>query len=262
MIQEDISSALIMEDDADWDIRLKSQLTEFALAARILSQPVSSNSYSRADPTFDDPSESKELAPEFQLKQPPSMQIPTRSPYGDTWDLLWFGHCATRFPVSDRDRTQRGRVIMSDDKTVAQTQFYASRFGSDEITRIYPNHTRVAHHTAENACTQGYAITKKAAKQLLYEFGVKELTAPIDILLRKYCDGLDGQDVHNCYTTTPTYMDHWIPRGSQKGASDISALDGYYEHDWSFNIRLSAKNNLKKLVDGHEPVDQYPDAQT
>jgi hypothetical protein len=71
-----------MEDDVDWDIRLRSQLPEFARGVRSLSDI------------------------------PPAQ--PQHSPYGDDWDILWPGHCGDILPKND-DR----QYIIENDETVA-----------------------------------------------------------------------------------------------------------------------------------------------
>lgn len=71
-----------MEDDVDWDVRLLSQLPEFAKGVRSLSRiPLSERQH---------------------------------SPYGDDWDILWPGHCGDILPKND-DR----RYIIENDETVA-----------------------------------------------------------------------------------------------------------------------------------------------
>jgi hypothetical protein len=37
-----LSTALILEDDLDWDLRLQSQLYDFAMLCRSLTQPITS----------------------------------------------------------------------------------------------------------------------------------------------------------------------------------------------------------------------------
>jgi hypothetical protein len=64
VVENGYSSVLIMEDDMDWDVRIKSQLLQVAKGARYL-QPSS------------------------------KMDV---SPYGDDWDVLWLGHCGEVFP--------------------------------------------------------------------------------------------------------------------------------------------------------------------
>ena len=62
ILDNSLSSALIIEDDADWDVNLKTLLTRFTLGSRlILDAPISS--------------------------EPLSL-------YGDGLEMLWLGHCA------------------------------------------------------------------------------------------------------------------------------------------------------------------------
>ncbi|KAF5869463.1 putative glycosyltransferase family 25 protein [Botrytis fragariae] len=55
-----------MEDDVDWDIRLLTQLPEYAKGVHTLSHISHSH--------------------------------PKRSPYGNDWDVLWPGHCGDVLP--------------------------------------------------------------------------------------------------------------------------------------------------------------------
>jgi hypothetical protein len=66
IVKEGLGSALILEDDADWDVRIEQQMQQFAVATQDV------------------------------LAQKPRSANPTRphhdSPYGDDWDLFWIGH--------------------------------------------------------------------------------------------------------------------------------------------------------------------------
>ena len=55
MIEQNITSALILEDDADWDIRIKHQMRAFAKASRLRVQPLSGTSDRFLDPTHPQP---------------------------------------------------------------------------------------------------------------------------------------------------------------------------------------------------------------
>ncbi|KAH8813116.1 hypothetical protein F5884DRAFT_673012 [Xylogone sp. PMI_703] len=81
ILDNNLSSALIMEDDVDWDIRIKEQMLDFARGSRAL---------------FDIP-----------------ITLPQNSPYGDDWDILWPGHCGEVLPKND-DRV----YVKYDDETV------------------------------------------------------------------------------------------------------------------------------------------------
>jgi hypothetical protein len=63
IIDHNITTALIIEDDTDWDVSLRTQITPIASAVRILTK-ASSNSI--------------------------------RFPYGTSWDVLWLGHCGSK----------------------------------------------------------------------------------------------------------------------------------------------------------------------
>ncbi|PQE25029.1 glycosyltransferase family 25 protein [Rutstroemia sp. NJR-2017a BVV2] len=82
IIENNLATAFIMEDDVDWDIRLLSQLPDFARGVRSLSGI--------------SPSQTQ------------------HSPYGDDWDVLWPGHCADYQPEND-DR----QYVIENDETVA-----------------------------------------------------------------------------------------------------------------------------------------------
>ncbi|KAF2165354.1 glycosyltransferase family 25 protein [Zasmidium cellare ATCC 36951] len=55
MIEQRISSALILEDDADWDTRIKRQMRDFAKASRLLVQPLPGTTNEFLDPTWPQP---------------------------------------------------------------------------------------------------------------------------------------------------------------------------------------------------------------
>jgi hypothetical protein len=250
-----------MEDDADWDIRIKSQMHEFARGVHALSQPLASDSTQFADPTY--PSAKDDSAPkEIYMNQAAETISPKHSPYGDNWDVLWLGHCGARYPEKGKDKNiPRGRAIFLDDETVPETQHLAMQFGTDELLTKYPNHTRTIHHTAENVCILAYAVTQKAARQILYEFGLREMTGPFDIELRQYCDGLDGRRLRSCYTAQPQYFQHHRAAGSINAFSDINeaSSDEYNDKPYTFNIRWSTRVNLERLVEGETNfIDGWP----
>jgi hypothetical protein len=60
IVAQDLESALILEDDVDWDISIKNSMKLLSDAVRKFTMTDSSN----------------------------------RSPYGHSWDLLWIGHCS------------------------------------------------------------------------------------------------------------------------------------------------------------------------
>lgn len=70
VIDDDLTTALILEDDVDWDVSLKSLLTQFAHAARAI--------------------ENQKLPSTYLL----NASTETTTPYGNSWDVLLLGTCA------------------------------------------------------------------------------------------------------------------------------------------------------------------------
>lgn len=69
VVEEGWNTALILEDDADWDVNIKSQMQQFANRSRTLGN-------ARHDPSDWITSDT-----------------PTNNPYGEEWDILWLGPC-------------------------------------------------------------------------------------------------------------------------------------------------------------------------
>lgn len=273
-----------MEDDTDWDVRIKEQLRDFATAAHALVQPAA-----RTNPLFPastyvaSDSNAFQQSPEFDLRNLPSTVPPTRSPYGDNWDLLWLGHCGMRFPFED-GIMPKGRVIWTD-HTVPQQQYLWTISVPDDLKEQYPNHTRVVHcqychrhvqpkdpvpelnlifiDAQEPVCTLAYAITQKAARQILYEIGLQDVNMGYDLLLQRFCDSATGRRAphRRCLTMQPSLFQHHRPVGPKNAESDITDHGGGWRDRPHTNVlRWSVRMNAGELIDGGaEFEDQWPD---
>lgn len=257
IVRRNLTSALILEDDADWDIRIKDQMRDFAFASHALTQPLK-DSRKYADPTYPKP-QAKQLETSRQIPfgNLPSTEAPVISPYGDNWNALWAGHCGMHFPWSKF--APRARIV-HDDETVPQQQHID---GLPDLKRQYPNHTRVYHHVQEGICSLGYAVTQKGARQLLYEAGLKPFNVAYDILLLWFCDGAEqeGRAYHDCLTMQPSLFQHHRPAGPKSAESDISSHgDGYEKDARTTVVRHSVRLNAEELMEGGTNfIDQYPD---
>ncbi|KAH8682606.1 glycosyltransferase family 25 protein [Xylariales sp. PMI_506] len=260
IVRRNLSSALILEDDADWDVRLRGQLRDFALGARALTQPLA-GSHQYADPTFPRPSERQledKVVPELGFDDLPSTAAASWSPYGDSWNLIWAGHCGMHFGWSPL--TPRGRVVHAGDRSVPLRRHLGSM---PDLTENYPDHTRVYHHVQEGICSLGYAVTQRTARQMLHEIGLRPFDAAFDILLLWFCDGAaaEGRSYHDCMTMQPSLFQHHRPAGSQSALSDISGHgDGFNEKAYTEVVRWSVRMNAEEIMLGGDNfVDAYPD---
>lgn len=157
IVEQNITSALVLEDDADWDLRIKSQMHDFAKASRQLIQPLPGTS-KLLDPTFPQPLQGQEPT-NFNVRSE-DIQVSHSSPYGDIdrWDLLWVGHCGCRFPVASDQNVPLGRAVVLDDQTVPEPQHIDMQFGTSELVNQYLPHTRVVSRARMNTCTLGELI--------------------------------------------------------------------------------------------------------
>ncbi|KAK3401484.1 hypothetical protein B0T20DRAFT_458697 [Sordaria brevicollis] len=285
IVNQNLSSALILEDDADWDIRLKSQMQIFARAAQPFAQHFQLTSRLAAQDKVTN-------LPITSLLPSPDLS----TPYGSKWDVLWLGHCGTNLPTPNTlntlpTNTSLLRVVIPDDPTVPRPEHLKPHpFAlQDHLAELYPPHTRVVHPSSGTICTQAYAVSQQGARKLLWRFGVKEaLTKGWDLVLGEWCDGLyfersekeqrerqwkgnEGKHKEGkgrwedkeqqppvCVTVQPPLFSHHYGKGA---ASDITAPGGGFvnkEKEMTPYVRWSVRLNMGRLVEGGEVRDQWP----
>lgn len=240
MVRENIQSALILEDDIDWDVRLRSLLQNFAKAVNVIQ---------RHDPAHKG---------DYNFAELPQTTPPDLSPYGDDWDVLWLGHCRMFLPS---DRPERRVVIQ--DETVPEPHHLLPEPVDD--FRSYPNHTRIVFPVASGICTGGLAVSQKGARALLHDFSLFKVEHTIDDALRKWCYGSRGYQKHKCYTVRPALFDiAWADPGAaadtdtdpESVQSQQTAASKGVKHQ----VRQSVVRNLYSLLQGDWKVsDGYPD---
>lgn len=242
IVEEDLESALIMEDDMDWDVRLRSQLEDVAKGSRMLLN-------SEASPN---------------------------SPYGDGWDVLWIGHCGEPFPeLLDENKRKpedhpgvqymkRKYAIENDitvpppERTTGMIDFHA-----------YP-YTRFVHISAAPICTFAYALSQAGARKVLFDLSVDRLDGAFDNALANLCKrsvssvgedypGIDRGLKTKCISVTPPVFFHHKARGRISGDSDIQSIGSsdIREKGTTENIMWSARNNIRNMIMGTEMESQF-----
>ncbi|OTA62748.1 glycosyltransferase family 25 protein [Hypoxylon sp. EC38] len=290
VVRDNLQSALIMEDDIDWDIRIKSQLQTFASASRIWLRESKSDKHQNELLDLVPPSlirKGNAAAAVVGGSQKSTIQLYSmrgvdskarQNVYGDGWDVLWLGHCGADFP-SERFSISPLRIAIPNDATVpAPKHLKPHPFAlQDKLGEVYPPHTRVVHASSGNVCSLAYAVSHQGARKLLSEFDAHYDTQ-WDLMLQKWCEGkyasknplrADSEEKGDkklqgtlpvCITVQPPLFSHYYAKG---GSSNIQGQGGgYAKSTGSPYIRLSVRENLKRLVAGaleSEMVDQLPD---
>ncbi|PHH70270.1 hypothetical protein CDD83_5483 [Cordyceps sp. RAO-2017] len=240
IVESGSSSALIMEDDMDWDAHLMLQLADIARGTR---QILGDTSH----------------AP--------------HSPYGDSWDVLWLGHCGEPFPetleenvgLEDSIKAKiSAKYMINDEKTVPPYTQVSKLVNWS----VYPPHTRLVHLTAAPICSFAYAITQSAARKILYALSIDGLRMAFDNSLAQLCrDAVydlvrnrDGGYRLKCISVNPTIMFHHKAKGRLSGDSDIQSYgkDGTTrEKGFSESIKWSMRLNLRNILTGQALEAQF-----
>ncbi|CAN9108126.1 unnamed protein product [Alternaria alternata] len=145
-VDHNLTTALIFEDDVDWDIRIRQNLQRFALASRFLSgnhgistvkDKLETHTNTETEDTafkIIDTSNLPKTLTSLPLSSIPSYSSnPHISPYGDPtqWDILWLGHCGTgmprpalspHIPINHRHSTTTTILTQPNDFTVPSAQ--------------------------------------------------------------------------------------------------------------------------------------------
>lgn len=222
MISNDYSTALILEDDADWDVNLKPQLREFARGLHALKG---------------------------------TNQVSKEAPYGTDWDLLWIGGCASG---PNANETEFYAIPM--DPTVPRAHHRATWGGpTDNWKQQYPelheDSTRFIYQADMGCCMFGYAVTGRGARNILSALSIEYLDQPVDNALSELCGGLNGRRKIECWAPFPNLIGTYRKAGSASRDSDIetnNADDFHGELAW--NMVYSTRRNIQRLVAGEETV--------
>lgn len=276
---KNLTTAFVMESDADWDLRLKDQLYDYAKSTRALIQPVAGTKNKFFDPTYPIPPPSTADEPQQPLlfTKLPKTALPTVSPYGDDWDILHIGHCGMRSPLLDvphewleaAKHVPKGHVVHNDDETVPEPHYLHS-FNDDKIQpfrsmRPGVNHTRIVHHSMNFVCSHGFGISQAGARRLLHYVAMRKLDGPFDAMMERYCQdpkllGRRGP----CLATQPPLMGQHRPAGDITKDFEINSpwfdgVSGTRDKGFTDNIRHSAQENIANMAYGDEVDDLWPD---
>ncbi len=238
IVRNRLATALLFEDDADWDVDLKAQLELVAQGTRALDAMPK-----RQHPWLQDHA-GEDKAP----------KATPHSPYGDDWDLLWLGHCGVTL---HQDSSQVFRI--DNDPTVAPPHRRMS-FKSFINTTAYPDSTRLVFRTGQGLCVYSYALSYRGAQKLLLNENNRKRFVSFDLSMEKLCGSGSSTESGNpdggwvddfvCLSVYPQIIDSHKPAGSTARDSDINTAGDVEDRErgYTFNILRSVRMNLDKLI--------------
>lgn len=224
MVRDGIQSAMIMEDDVDWDILIKAQMTEVARGTRYLQK-----------------------AP-----------LSAHSPYGDNWDLLVTGHCGVWNKVGE----DQEYWVIKDDPTVIPPEM-RTWWRKPNITppSLSGNNTRIVFSPYHFTCTGSYAISLSGALRALYDQAVLPNARAIDMGLGTICKKHE-YGFSTCLATYPMITGIHHQAGSTAKDSDRKEISGTANRKVALSSALiyPVRLNLGTLLRGETVVKaQFPD---
>jgi hypothetical protein len=212
VLERKLSSVLIMEDDVDWDLRILSQMPEFAKGVRTVSEV--------------------------------PLTKPQNSPYGDDWDILWPGHCGEVPPEEDELL-----YINNNDVTVAPKEHQpwlkmlkdypdGTRIVHRAVAPLCVFSYAVSHRGAQKLLT---ALATKSPWDLAFDNQLAY--ACKDKLLDLKCYSVEPMLFYHHRPAGPVSKDSDI----QKGDAEVIREKGITD-----NMVWSARLNLEQMITGNK----------
>ena len=229
IVHNNIPTAIIFEDDTDWDVAFKYQLAQMARGSQWLLN------------------QSQEIIPD--------------SPYGDGWDLLWIGDCATNIAGNDKRRW----VIPKDPTVVPPDRRYEwekpdMHFWEEDP--VWDTQTRVVFTHSTPLCTWAYGVSLSGARKILYRLSLVPFNDSYDTGVQKMCETRDLN--FSCIGVYPSIVGNSFPAGGTNRQSDIDGppeADPPLEQAISGRIVFSTRLNLVELIEGKTRFrSQFPEA--
>ena len=219
----DLESVLILEDDVDWDIHLRTQQIPSAAAAirKLVRDKTSIPGNLNTKPEWNN-----------------------YWGYSSTWDILYLGHCGDIFrPSSWTSQVQR---IIYEDKTLPPRREMHPYTVSFLQSLDIPEYTRMMHQSIFPLCTFGFAVTRNAAYKLLTDIAHKEAeggTMAYDVRVLEACRDLGFR----CWSANPELFHH-MDMESEIAKYTLPEADGEVE-----KAGADDKGRLKNLRAGAAP---------
>ena len=219
VVMNRLESAIIFEDDADWDVALRYQLVQYAKASRYI------------------------------LRQNGSAS----SPYGNGWDVLTIGHCDAEARKEDMRRW-----VIPNDPTVIAPHIRGGAWIPDmkpwqAWNSKHPdksNNTRICFASEWNACTTAYAVSLAGAMKILYYQSMTPFNEKFDNGLGNMLRHHEKKSNFTGITCYPTVIG--VSHGAGTGAktSDIESYGGIHERPYSERLQFPVRKNIERLFRG------------
>ncbi|KAI1165724.1 hypothetical protein F5B18DRAFT_609600 [Nemania serpens] len=174
-----LETAFIVEDDVDFDVRIKTQMRLVSETVRAYTRGASLSSPDHGDGDGDDDA----------------------TPFGTAWDVLWLGHCGATI---DADLARQ--PLSYADPTRCPTASYVGWWTANLEAQVPAGHRIVQDAGHRTVCTFGYGVTRRSAQKILEALGAGGSEA-FDVLLAARC----REGTLRCLVVNPQVFQHHEP---------------------------------------------------
>ncbi|KAF1981369.1 glycosyltransferase family 25 protein [Aulographum hederae CBS 113979] len=232
-----LSTAMIIEDDVDWDINIRThQIPLVAHAFRSLTAsphppprrrlrrgPNNLSSLFRHQSPSSPYSSSYHPDSQSQSENPsPLFTSDANKPFwgpNANWELLYLGHCGDFFHKSYLSPpSPLPHATFPDPSLPAPASLHAQTRHHLANLALPPQH-RILHRSRFPLCTFAYGVTRASAARIVREFGREEEggTHAYDVRILEACRDLGWK----CWSVSPELFHH-----RSEGESEIAATNG------------------------------------
>ena len=191
-LSTDLETAIILEDDVDWDIHLRTSQVPLAAAAM------------------------RQLLTTHRPTKTPAHRGARSTYWGPLdWELLFLGHCGDIFPEPQLQESPF--LAYADDSLMPAARLHTKTAAF--LRRLgMPEHVRLAHRSHWPLCTFAYGVTRASARRILDEYSSEGDGGcqAFDVRVLEACRDHDWR----CYTINPELFHHI------EAPSEIANVDG------------------------------------
>lgn len=213
IVAHNITTALILEDDADWDVRIRQQLAPHAAIPSLVREILADDNVAADTPAFSPSNSSSPIS---------------NTPFSLAYDILWLGHCAS--VPTPHSRT----LVHPNDPTLPKAQRLRALADRYAYTPL-PDYARQVMRSPGPTCTYAYAVTRRGAQRVLEAAGSGGGGAAFDNEVGAACAMGEKRGGLRCVSVAPEVVHH------QRviGGGESSIVDGM---NW-------AEGELKRKVE-------------
>lgn len=203
VVASGLASALVVEDDVDFDVRVRAQMRGLADHVRAFASSsfASSSSPSSSSTSSSNTNNNDNENNDSNNENSTAAAAAAAGPFGNAWDVLWLGHCGATIEPD----AQPPPLRYADD-TRCLTPAYAG-WSAPFLAAYVPEGYRALHGAGQaTVCTFAYGVTARGAQRVLAALGGGAGEA-FDVHLATYC----REGALRCLVVNPQLFHQYEP---------------------------------------------------